>query len=54
MYALPPPARQAFLRGIVSHPALRDAEALKLFLLQPGELQYNPAWISMLHGIGSE
>ncbi|KAG2440841.1 hypothetical protein HXX76_003696 [Chlamydomonas incerta] len=44
---------QAFLRGIVNHPALRDAEALKLFLLQPGELQYNPAWIGLLHSIGS-
>ncbi|KAG2425916.1 hypothetical protein HYH02_014915 [Chlamydomonas schloesseri] len=44
---------QAFLRGIVNHPALRDAEALKLFLLQPGELHYNPAWIGLLHSIGS-
>lgn len=48
------PVPQAFLRGIVSHPVLRDSEALKLFLLQPGELSYNPAWIALLHSIGSE
>lgn len=50
----PCPVLQAFLRGIVSHPVLRDSEALKLFLLQPGELSYNPAWIALLHSIGSE
>ncbi|KAG2497818.1 hypothetical protein HYH03_004088 [Edaphochlamys debaryana] len=44
---------QAFLRSIAHHPALRESEALKLFLLQPGELQYNPAWIALLHSIGS-
>ncbi|GLC72447.1 hypothetical protein PLESTF_001248700 [Pleodorina starrii] len=43
---------QAFLRGIAQHPALRESEALKLFLLQPGELQYNPAWIALLHSVG--
>ncbi|GIL92817.1 hypothetical protein Vretimale_19222 [Volvox reticuliferus] len=43
---------QAFIRGIASHPTLRESEALKLFLLQPGELQYNPAWIALLNSIG--
>lgn len=38
---------QAFLRAIVTHPVLREAEAVRLFLLQPGELQYNPAWIAL-------
>ncbi|KXZ56206.1 hypothetical protein GPECTOR_1g179 [Gonium pectorale] len=43
---------QAFIRGIVAHHALRESEAVRLFLLQPGELQYNPAWIALLHTIG--
>ncbi|EFJ43031.1 hypothetical protein VOLCADRAFT_96778 [Volvox carteri f. nagariensis] len=42
----------AFLRGIAQHPVLRESEALKLFLLQPGELQYNPAWTALLHSVG--
>eukprot|EP00798_Chlamydomonas_sp_ICE-L_P002904 gene2904-4962_t len=39
---------QAFLRAIVAHPVLIQSEALKLFLLQMGELGRNPAWLNMV------
>uniref|UniRef100_A0A7S0RGS5 PX domain-containing protein n=1 Tax=Chlamydomonas leiostraca TaxID=1034604 RepID=A0A7S0RGS5_9CHLO len=35
---------QAFIKSVIVHPALRDSEALKIFLLQPGDLARNPAW----------
>ncbi|MEW5309807.1 MAG: hypothetical protein WDW38_001665 [Sanguina aurantia] len=44
---------QAFLRGIAHHPVMREAEVLKVFLLQPGELQYNPAWVVALQSTHS-
>ncbi|KAJ9510656.1 hypothetical protein QJQ45_027533 [Haematococcus lacustris] len=40
---------QAFLKGLTRHPVLREAEAVKLFLLQPGELMRNPAWTYLIH-----
>lgn len=40
---------QAFLRGIVVHPVLRESEAIRIFLLQPGDLSRNPAWIILIN-----
>ena len=41
---------QAFLRAVVLHPVLQQSEILKVFLLQPGDLARNPAWLLMLNG----
>mmetsp|Transcript_38886 Transcript_38886/g.86490 ORF Transcript_38886/g.86490 Transcript_38886/m.86490 type:complete len:651 (-) Transcript_38886:1015-2967(-) len=40
---------QAFLRAVAAHPVLRESEILKVFLLQPGELSRNPAWVNLLN-----
>lgn len=39
---------QAFLKGIASHPVLRECQAVSTFLLSPGELALNPAWTYLL------
>ena len=38
---------QAYLRSIASHPLLQRSETLKVFLLQPGDLSRNPAWLML-------
>lgn len=42
-----PPPPQAYLRSIASHPLLQRSETLKVFLLQPGDLSRNPAWLML-------
>ena len=42
-----PPPPQAYLRSIASHPLLQRSETLKVFLLQPGDLSRNPAWLTL-------
>mmetsp|Transcript_7588 Transcript_7588/g.14903 ORF Transcript_7588/g.14903 Transcript_7588/m.14903 type:complete len:624 (-) Transcript_7588:607-2478(-) len=39
---------QTFLKGVITHPDLKLSEPVRLFLIQPGEMQYNPAWIQLL------
>ncbi|GAX75390.1 hypothetical protein CEUSTIGMA_g2834.t1 [Chlamydomonas eustigma] len=43
---------QAFLRAIMAHPMLQQSEATRVFMLQPGDLAHNPAWLS-LHAAAS-
>lgn len=38
---------QAFLRGVAAHPVLQQSELLRVFLLQPGDLARNPAWLNL-------
>lgn len=40
---------QAFMKGLTTHPVLRNSEALKIFLLHPGELTRNPAWTYLVN-----
>jgi hypothetical protein len=42
-------ASQAFLKGIASHPVLRECQAVSTFLLAPGCLSLNPAWTYLLN-----
>ncbi|KAG1676261.1 hypothetical protein FOA52_006479 [Chlamydomonas sp. UWO 241] len=39
---------QAYLRALVAHPELVTSEALRLFILQPGPILRNPAWIALV------
>uniref|UniRef100_A0A6U2HTY4 PX domain-containing protein n=1 Tax=Chlamydomonas euryale TaxID=1486919 RepID=A0A6U2HTY4_9CHLO len=43
---------QAYLRAIVGHPELVHSQALAVFLLQPGGLHRNPAWIGLVMPAG--
>ena len=45
---------QAFLRAIVAHPVPQQADATRVFMLQPGELANNPAWIAIFNRLQSK
>ncbi len=40
---------QAFIKSMTAHPVLRASEALKIFLLHPGDLARNPAWTLLVN-----